>query len=523
CNDNCPTDPNKTVPGICGCGTADTDTDNDGTADCNDNCPADPNKTEPGICGCGTADTDSDNDGTADCNDNCPNDPNKTEPGICGCGTADTDTDNDGTADCNDICPTDPNKTEPGICGCGDYDVDTDGDGTADCNDICSTDPNKTEPGICGCGVDDTDSDNDGTADCIDNCPADPNKTEPGICGCGTADIDSDNDGTADCDDNCPDDPNKTEPGNCGCGVDDTDTDGDGVSDCIDNCPEAVNADQLDTDGDGVGDACEIRPTAVFTKTRRVGFWWWSHMVTEPVPNQEVIAYEKSCAEGALSAAGISEDWSEFTEEAYTSKSDGIDQIVAICGDPAGTCITDSDGSCNLILDEGAEYVTFSQFLSWSCEAKNANRPDDYYSWSWLARRLWDLSLCHDTGALSYAIQRNPVDSSDDVVDFAVFEASWGDIHPTTNLGTILGSVLDVSATEYIVKVPEGESFDEELDPNNEVELVYPVILYSDSDWEVAINATPPEGYEIVTPYEPILVSEDEPKVVVIGYKPITQ
>ncbi|MHC4442598.1 MAG: glycoside hydrolase family 17 protein [Planctomycetota bacterium] len=35
----------------------DTDNDNDGTLDCNDNCPDDPNKTEPGICGCGTPDT----------------------------------------------------------------------------------------------------------------------------------------------------------------------------------------------------------------------------------------------------------------------------------------------------------------------------------------------------------------------------------------------------------------------------------------------------------------------------------
>lgn len=38
-----------------------------------DGCPDDPAKTEPGICGCGTPDTDSDGDGTPDCNDNCPN------------------------------------------------------------------------------------------------------------------------------------------------------------------------------------------------------------------------------------------------------------------------------------------------------------------------------------------------------------------------------------------------------------------------------------------------------------------
>ncbi|MCP4837584.1 MAG: hypothetical protein GY895_22800, partial [Phycisphaera sp.] len=95
------------------------DSDSDGTRDCYDNCPDDPNKTEPGACGCGVADTDTDGDGTPDCLDSCPSDPNKTEPGACGCGVADTDTDGDGTPDCLDSCPADPNKTEPGACGCG--------------------------------------------------------------------------------------------------------------------------------------------------------------------------------------------------------------------------------------------------------------------------------------------------------------------------------------------------------------------------------------------------------------------
>ena len=88
--------------------------------DCSEDlCPSDPNKTDPGVCGCGVADTDSDSDGTPDCNDGCPDDPGKTDPGICGCGVADTDSDSDGTLDCNDNCPSDPLKTEPGICGCG--------------------------------------------------------------------------------------------------------------------------------------------------------------------------------------------------------------------------------------------------------------------------------------------------------------------------------------------------------------------------------------------------------------------
>jgi hypothetical protein len=278
CDDGCPNDPNKTWPGVCGCGNPDADSDGDGVLDCNDicpdgddtidsdadgvpdgcdGCPNDPNKTEPGVCGCGIADTDSDGDGTPDCNDGCPDDPNKTEPGVCGCGVADTDSDGDGVLDCEDGCPDDPNKTEPGVCGCGIADTDSDGDGTPDCNDGCPNDPNKTEPGVCGCGVADTDSDGDGTPDCNDGCPDDPDKTEPGVCGCGMADTDSDGDSVLDCEDGCPADPDKTEPGVCGCGVADTDSDGDGVLDCNDNCPDVYNPDQADSDGDGTGDACE--------------------------------------------------------------------------------------------------------------------------------------------------------------------------------------------------------------------------------------------------------------------------
>ncbi len=110
--DLCPTDPNKTAPGQCGCGVPDTDTDHDGTADCNDLCPNDPNKIAPGVCGCGHPDTDTDHDGTPDCNDQCPNDPHKTVPGACGCGTPDTDSDHDGVPDCHDNCPTVPNPDQ---------------------------------------------------------------------------------------------------------------------------------------------------------------------------------------------------------------------------------------------------------------------------------------------------------------------------------------------------------------------------------------------------------------------------
>jgi hypothetical protein len=52
------------------------DSDDDGVPDGCDGCPEDPNKTEPGICGCGVADADTDGDTVLDCVDNCPDVPN---------------------------------------------------------------------------------------------------------------------------------------------------------------------------------------------------------------------------------------------------------------------------------------------------------------------------------------------------------------------------------------------------------------------------------------------------------------
>jgi len=104
------------------------DLDGDGVIDACDGCPADANKTSPGACGCGIADTDSDGDGTPDCLDGCPSDPGKTAPGICGCGTADIDSDNDTVLNCNDVCPG------------GDDRLDCDDDGTPD-----SCDPDGCE------------------------------------------------------------------------------------------------------------------------------------------------------------------------------------------------------------------------------------------------------------------------------------------------------------------------------------------------------------------------------------------
>lgn len=65
--DGCPIDPLKVLPGVCGCGIADTDLENDGVADCIDNCPNVPNPDQD--------DCDGDGYGTAcsdqsDCNTN---------------------------------------------------------------------------------------------------------------------------------------------------------------------------------------------------------------------------------------------------------------------------------------------------------------------------------------------------------------------------------------------------------------------------------------------------------------------
>jgi TolB-like protein len=56
------------------------DSDNDELPNPIDGCPDDPNKTAPGICGCGVPDTDSDGDETPDCKDGCPDNPYLTEP-----------------------------------------------------------------------------------------------------------------------------------------------------------------------------------------------------------------------------------------------------------------------------------------------------------------------------------------------------------------------------------------------------------------------------------------------------------
>ena len=142
------------------------------SCDVDDECPDDPKKSQPGVCGCGVVDdpADGDSDGTPDCADTCATDAVKTAPGVCGCGVSDdgaVDSDGDGTADCVDACPGDPLKQAPGVCGCGVPDTDVDGDGTADCVDECASDPDKVLPGACGCGEADDANDN-GVHDCLE-------------------------------------------------------------------------------------------------------------------------------------------------------------------------------------------------------------------------------------------------------------------------------------------------------------------------------------------------------------------
>ena len=65
-------------------------------------CPDDPNKTEPGVCGCGISDVDSDSDGLEDCIDNAPYNPNPDQ----------TDSDGDGVGD---VAETDDTVNDPSV------------------------------------------------------------------------------------------------------------------------------------------------------------------------------------------------------------------------------------------------------------------------------------------------------------------------------------------------------------------------------------------------------------------------
>ncbi len=142
-----------------------------------DECPADPDKVAPDVCGCGTPDSDADGDATPDCDDACPDHAHKVEPGVCGCAKADADHDGDGTMDCVDADV-----------------LDADDDGIADAVDSCvgSADPGQRDADLDGLGdACDPDSDADGFEP-GDNCPRHFNADQ--------ADLDGDAQGDA-CDD----------------------------------------------------------------------------------------------------------------------------------------------------------------------------------------------------------------------------------------------------------------------------------------------------------------------------------
>ena len=124
-----------------------------------DLCPDDPDKTEPGVCGCGTPDDDSDSDGTPDCEDGCPFDPMKFDPGVCGCGDPDLDSDSDGFLACED-CDDDDRDVNPGAdehCNERDDDCDMMTDEGGVCDIGCADGEREafldpvTRPDIAGC------------------------------------------------------------------------------------------------------------------------------------------------------------------------------------------------------------------------------------------------------------------------------------------------------------------------------------------------------------------------------------
>src|SRR5205085_3449866 len=100
-----PSDPNKTVPGLCGCGTPDVDGDADGVVDCHDNCVGLANPSQ----------ADGDGDLRGDACDDCPADPANDADHDGRCGNADNcpslanpaqeNADGDALGDACDPCP----------------------------------------------------------------------------------------------------------------------------------------------------------------------------------------------------------------------------------------------------------------------------------------------------------------------------------------------------------------------------------------------------------------------------------
>ncbi|MCO6436644.1 MAG: thrombospondin type 3 repeat-containing protein [Phycisphaerae bacterium] len=206
-------DDSYTTPNLC---DDQGDADGDGSPDPCDGCPNDPNKTEPGQCGCGVADTDSDGDGVADCSDNCDMVANPSQ----------ADGDGDGLGDACDNCPAVSNPNQ------ANSDMDTLGDAC----DNCPTVANQSQ----------ADGDGDGVGTACDNCPTVANPAQADSDGDGNGNacdlcpgfndaLDADGDGVPDGCDQCPGS-NDGAQGALG------DDDGDGVVNCNDVCNGADDA-----------------------------------------------------------------------------------------------------------------------------------------------------------------------------------------------------------------------------------------------------------------------------------------
>jgi hypothetical protein len=112
-----------------------------------DDCPNDPNKTEPGICGCGVADTDSDNDGIADCQDACPDTPANETADENGCSARQIDNDKDGYTEIQGDCDDNNEGINPAASDNNCNGVDENCNGTSD-EDYVST-QNTCGTGAC--------------------------------------------------------------------------------------------------------------------------------------------------------------------------------------------------------------------------------------------------------------------------------------------------------------------------------------------------------------------------------------
>ncbi|MCB0335066.1 MAG: hypothetical protein KDD62_02130, partial [Bdellovibrionales bacterium] len=177
------------------------DSDGDGTLNCIDACDNDSGKTEPGVCGCGTKDSesniaDTDRDGVPNCLEQCDSNkfllfPDTQCPEGPDCvAIYNVSTNSCSAATCGEessqAFPPAPDCTCDQSLGADGSCADPESCGSSqDCQDLCPTDSLKIDPGVCGCGVPDNDSDRDDTENCIDGCAANPHKTEPTIlCGC---------------------------------------------------------------------------------------------------------------------------------------------------------------------------------------------------------------------------------------------------------------------------------------------------------------------------------------------------